>query len=136
MHQMVFYLVLNKSKKSNYNPNLERTALLTPSIAGKFHQFTEKSRSLKPNLDCNYIYSIYLCTRWNSLWWWQINRKCVITIQIWFDSTWFREKFSVTNDEYRVLRPYEYMNNLYWLSLSRWDIAIIALFSNSLIEDI
>ena len=56
-----------------------------------------------PHLDCYLTYPIYFAlfwiplvgAKWNSVCWCQINGKNWITIQMWFNSTRFREDISV-----------------------------------------
>ena len=70
----------NLSNKGNYNQN--------EILWSCRMQYTHKNRfSILLNLT-------KFGSKWNSVWWW-INRKSVITIQIWFDLTKFRKDLSL-----------------------------------------
>ena len=85
----------NHSGKYNYNPKLG----LIHSTHVWHIRIDSESCWIKPNMDCNYNFLIDLEPNGIPLWF-PINRKMVITIQIWFYLTRFIKDFSVCRVQY------------------------------------
>ena len=89
-------LVLFLSKifdKDTWMDHFCREFLFLEKISLQAEKCISESCWTGPNLDWNCTFPIKSATKLNSLWWLQIDRKSVITIQIWFNSLRFRNRF-------------------------------------------